>query len=517
MARYTYERLSAQDASFLFMERQRVHMHVAATAIYDARALQTEEGGIDILKFRKGIEAALHLIPRYRQKLKWAPYYNHPMWVDDRHFDLNYHVRHTALPRPGSEDQLKQLAARIMSLQLDRTKPLWEFWVVEGLSENRFAIISKVHHCMIDGMSGVDLATILMSLSPEYETPDVYQYMPRPAPSSLELFQNETKRAISMPGTILASMREFRKQSDSVRTEVTKRANAIGDLLGYAITSPSETPLNGHISSHRQFDFMSMPIDEVKATRRAFGCTVNDLVLATVAGAVRSYLIRRRVDPKRLNFRVSAPVSVRSKDADPSELGNNVSSWIVRLPLGERDPVKRLESIHRITSELKRSEQALAVKMLMAAAEWAPSALLSLGSQATSGPVNMIVTNVPGPQVPLYMMGSKLLGMFPQVPLLENTGLGIAIFSYDGMLYWGFNCDPSLIPDIGTFVSMVSSAFEELKHAASLRPAVRAPTISSEQAKKKTVPDEQPKTEDAPEPVAVAVAVPETKATLKSA
>jgi diacylglycerol O-acyltransferase len=472
MARYTYERLSAQDASFLFMERQRVHMHVAATAIYDARPLQTEEGGIDIDKFRAGIEAALHLIPRYRQKLKWVPYHNHPVWVDDRHFDLQYHVRHTALPRPGSEDQLKQLSARIMSHQLDRSKPLWEFWVVEGLSENRFAIISKVHHCMIDGMSGADLATILMSASPDYETPAVYQYMPRPAPSSLELFQHETKRMVSAPVQIFRSVRDFRRQTENVRAEIGKRANAIGDLLGYAITSPSETPLNGHISSHRMFDFMSTPIADVKSVRRAFGCTLNDLVLATVSGAVRSYLIRRRVDPKKIDFRVSAPVSVRPKDHQQGELGNNVSSWILRLPIGERDPIKRLEAIHRVTSELKRSEQALGVQMLMAAAEWAPSALLSLGSQATSGPINMIVTNVPGPQVPLYMMGSRLMGMFPQVPLLENTGLGIALFSYDGSLNWGFNCDPSLVPDVGTFVSMVRSSFEELKHAASLRPAV---------------------------------------------
>jgi WS/DGAT/MGAT family acyltransferase len=505
MARYTYERLSAQDASFLFMERQRVHMHVAATAIYDARPLQTEEGGIDIAKFRKGIEAALHLIPRYRQKLKWVPYYNHPVWVDDRHFDLAYHVRHTALPRPGSEDQLKQLAARVMSHQLDRSKPMWEFWVVEGLSGNRFAIISKVHHCMIDGMSGADLATILMSTSPDYETPAVYQYMPRPAPSSLELFQHETKRTLSMPVQVARSFREFRRQSESVRAEIAKRANAVGDLLGYAITSPSETPLNGHISSHRMFDFMSTSLADVKATRRAFGCTVNDLVLATVAGAVRSYLIRRRVDPKHIDFRVSAPVSVRSKDAERGQLGNAVSSWILELPIGERDPAKRLEAIHRVTNQLKRSEQALAVQMLMAAAEWAPSALLSLGSQATSGPINMIVTNVPGPQVPLYMMGSKLLEMFPQVPLLENTGLGIALFSYDGNLYWGFNCDPSLVPDIGTFVSMIRSAFAELQHAASLRPAVGVRAIDNaggtkSEPEQKSEPIPESKSESTEEP-----------------
>jgi WS/DGAT/MGAT family acyltransferase len=240
------------------------------------------------------------------------------------------------------------------------------------------------------------------------------------------------------------------------------------------MTSPSETPLNGHISPHRQFDFLAMSLDDVKAVRRAFGCTVNDLVLATVAGAVRGYLIRRRVDPTLIDFRISAPVSVR-KEEDRGTLGNQVSSWILRLPIGERDPVKRLEEIHRVTSDLKKSQQALAVQMLMAAAEWAPSALLSLGSQATSGPINMIVTNVPGPQVPLYMFGARLLEMFPQVPLLENTGLGIALFSYDGKMFWGFNSDPSLVPDVATFVSMIQSSFDALRHAASLRPAATAP------------------------------------------
>ena len=184
-----------------------------------------------------------------------------------------------------------------------------------------------------------------------------------------------------------------------------------------------------------------MSLEEVKAVRRHFGCTVNDLVLATVAGAVRSYLIRRRVDPNEIDFRVSAPVSVR-RDEDKGKLGNHVSSWIVRLPIQEKDAVRRLESIHRVTDELKRSEQALGVQMLMAAAEWAPAQLLSLGSQSTSGPINMIVTNVPGPQIPLYMLGSKLVEMYPQVPLLANTGLGVALFSYNGRMCWGFNADP---------------------------------------------------------------------------
>ncbi len=469
MARYAYERLSGQDNSFLILEQSNVHMHVASTQIYEAGPLRTPEGGIDIEAFKSAIHSVLHLIPRYRQKLKWIPFEDHPVWVDDKSFSLDYHIRHTSLPKPGTDVQLKALAARVMTQQLDRAKPLWEFWLVEGLQGDRFAMVCKIHHCMIDGSSGVDLATIMMSLTPETDLPETVPYMPRPAPSGLELAAGEWLRRLSLPLVAVRSFREFSEQTEDLRYEVWKRVQAVTELLGYAFQPASETPINGSLSPHRKVDWMTMPLEDVKAARRVLNCTVNDIILATVSGAVRDYMIRRRVNPDALDFRVSAPVSVR-KEEDRGKLGNKVSSWIVRLPLGENDPIKRLEMIHETTQKLKDSQQALGVEMLMAAADWAPGQLLSLGSQATSGPINMIVTNVPGPQVPLYMLGAKLLETFPQVPLLENTGLGVALFSYDGKMCWGFDADPDLVPDLPSFVEAIKTSFNELKEAATLRP-----------------------------------------------
>jgi WS/DGAT/MGAT family acyltransferase len=469
MARHNYERLSAQDHTFLILERRNVHMHVAATAIYEAGSLKTPEGGIDIDRFKRGTEAVMHLIPRYRQKLKWIPLFGQPVWVDDRHFELDYHIRHTALPRPGNPEQLKKLAARIMSQQLDRSKPLWEFWVVEGLQGgDRFAVISKIHHCMIDGSSGVDLATVMMSFAPDDRVAETVPYMPRPSPRWYELVRDEATRRMMMPLVALQGAREAVRQANDMRAEIGVRMRALTELLGYAIRSPSDTPMNGRISPQRRFDWLMMPLDDVKTVRRAFDCTVNDVVLATVAGAVRGYLLRRRVDPADVDFRISAPVSVRAEE-DRGKLGNKVSSWILSLPVDEADPVKRLEAIRTDTRRLKESHQALGVQMLLAAAEWAPAQLLSLGSQASAGPINMIVTNVPGPQFPLYMLGTRLLEMYPKVPLLENTGLGVALFSYDGRVFWGFNADPALIPDLAAFVSLVKSSFGELRDRSRLR------------------------------------------------
>lgn len=472
MPRYAYERLSAQDNSFLLLEQPNVHMHVAATQIYEAGRLRTADGGIDFETMRRSIESVLHLIPRYRQVLQWIPLANHPVWVDDANFDIDYHVRHTSLPRPGSRHQLKKLAGRIMAQQLDRTKPLWEFWVVEGLEDNRFAVITKIHHCMIDGSSGVDLAQIMMSPDPRSSLPPPMPYIPRPAPTASELLGDHLARRITLPWQIVRGLRSLADEATSIRDDVMVRLLALRELAGYAIRSASETPLNGALGAHRYLDWMVLDLDEVKMVRRALDCTVNDVVLATVTGAVRRYMIRRRVDPAGLDFRVSAPVSVR-RDDERGSLGNKVSSWIIPLPIDRADPIAQLRELNRRTEELKRSKQALGVEMLMAAAEWAPAQLMSLGARATSGPINMIVTNVPGPQVPLYSVGAELLEMYPQVPLLANTGLGIALVSYNGRMFWGFNCDPDLVPDVADFVSEVKDSFRALHKAAARRAAAR--------------------------------------------
>lgn len=468
MPRYAYERLSAQDQSFLAFETRNVHMHVAATQIYQAGDLATDEGGIDFDRYKRATEAVLHLIPRYRQKLKWIPIENRAIWVDDRHFNLDYHIRHTSLPRPGGMGQLARLSQRVMSQPLDRSRPLWEVWVVEGLQDDRFAVVTKIHHCMIDGASGVDLSMILMSPTPERDVHEPVPYIPRPVPSTYELLRDEMFDRLKAPLELVRGIRKFTAETEDLRTEIGIRLRAVQQLVGWAVRGASETPINGRVGPHRRFDWLTMELDDVKAVRRALGCTVNDIVLATVSGAVREYLIRRRVDPATLDFRTSAPVSVR-KEEDKGKLGNNVSSWIIRLPLDEEDPLRRIEAIHATTQDLKQSKQALGVEMMMAAAEWAPSSLLSLGAQAASGPINMIVTNVPGPQFPLYMLGAKLEAMYPVVPLLENMGLGVALFSYDGKICWGFNADYELVPDLGAFVRLVRKSFAEIQEAIRVR------------------------------------------------
>jgi WS/DGAT/MGAT family acyltransferase len=466
MPHYKYERLGAQDAAFLLFESPTVHTHIAATQIFELGPLGTEDGGVDIAAIKRATEAVLHLIPRYRQKLAWIPVFNHPVWVDDRDFNLDYHIRHSSLPRPGGIDQLKRLSARIMSMPLDRARPLWETWVVEGLEGDRFATITKIHHCMLDGESGVDLAQILLSPDPKSRLPeDVPAYIPRPAPTAMELFRDELTQRASLPLHALRGFRNFSRETENLRDEIALRARAVGELVGWAVRSPSETPINGPLGPHRNFDWLTMPLDDVKAVRRALGCTINDVVLTTVTGAVRRFLIRRRVRPEEIDFRVSAPVSVR-REEEKGKLGNRVSSWIVRLPLGEEDPRKRLNAIHSVTQDLKSSKQALGVEMMMAVAEWTPGILLSLGARAASGPINMIVTNVPGPQFPLYMLGAKLLAPFPQVPLLEGTGIGVALFSYDGNLVWGFNADYGLVPDLEHFRQAIEESFRELGEAA---------------------------------------------------
>jgi WS/DGAT/MGAT family acyltransferase len=469
MPRYNYERLSAQDNMFLMMERPNVHMHVAATAIFEAGPLRSESGGVDIDRYKQAIEAVLHRIPRYRQKLRWVPLSDQPVWVDDRHFNLDYHIRHRALPRPGNLRQLKDLAAHIMSLQLDRTKPLWEIYVIEGLEDDRFAVISKVHHCMIDGASGSDLATILMSPSPSTEVSEPAPYYPRPAPSPTELVRDELVHTATLPLQATRSIREFSNRVEDMREELGKRARAMGELARWGVVSASETPINGPLSPHRRFEWLETPLDQVKQARRAFDCTVNDIVLAVVTAAFREYLIQRRVDPSTIDFRISAPVSVRTAK-EKGKLGNRVSSWIIRLPIADEDPTLQLEAIRAATRDLKSSEQALGVDMIMKAAEYAPSALMSLGAQSSSGPINSIVTNVPGPQFPLYTLGAKLVSMFPQVPLLDNVGIGIALFSYDGTLCWGFNADFELIPDIDEFRRAIERSLARVTKAAGLGP-----------------------------------------------
>jgi WS/DGAT/MGAT family acyltransferase len=349
-----------------------------------------------------------------------------------------------------------------MSQPLDRKRPLWETWIVEGLEGGeRFAMITKIHHCMIDGASGVDLFQIMMSTSPEVaplgEPPP---FMPRPVPSRRELLRDELRRTLSIPARAIQSFREFREEAGDFRDEMATRARAVVNMVGLA-GGADATPLNGTVGPHRRFDWLSMPLDEVKAIRRALDCTVNDVVLTVVTSAVRSYFQHRGVDPRQTKFRVSSPVSVRSED-QKGKLGNNVSSWILSLPIHEPDPRQQLGLIHEETMRLKETRQALGVQTMNKIAEYTPSVLLSLGARANEGQINTIVTNVPGPQLPLYFRGARVLAMYPQVPLMEGLGIGIALTSFDGTLHWGFNSDPDIVPDADVFVEKVQAAYDSV-------------------------------------------------------
>ena len=375
MSQTHYERLTAMDTSFLILEKAQSPLHVSATLIYEAGPLALPGGGIDVAAYRAATEAVLHRIPRYRQKLAWIPIVEHPVWVDDPEFNLDYHLRHTSLPRPGTEEQLKQLSARIMAQPLDHSKPLWEAWVVEGLEGDRFAVISKIHHCMVDGMAGRDLAQILHSTDPEdREIGTAPPWQPRKAPTARELLADEAGRYVGLPRLAMRSLREASQELRELGENITTRARSIREMMRTMQETPSTTPLNEAIGPHRRFDWRDMPLEDVKVVRRALGCTINDLVLATVTGAVRSFLEERNHELDDIDFRIAAPVSIRS-DSD-REMGNRVSQWIIKAPVDEPDVMKRIEDIRAATSELKESKRALDADLIMSIAEWTPTVLM---------------------------------------------------------------------------------------------------------------------------------------------
>jgi diacylglycerol O-acyltransferase / wax synthase len=470
-----YERLSHLDKSFLALETRALHFHVGAVAIFDAGSFATPEGGIDIGLMRDFVESKLYLVPRYRQRLAWVPIEGRPVWVDDEYFNIEHHVRNVALPRPGSDDQLKTIAGRLMSQQLDRSKPLWEVVVIEGLEGDRFALVAKFHHAMIDGLSGMDLMAMLMSAMPttEFEPGPVYE--PRQIPNGTELVVRETTRRISGAISSMRGLRELLDDAAEVSNMMTKRLKAIGASLQSGWLAPTgSTPINGQVTPDRRVDWLSTPLDEVKAVKNRLGGTVNDAILAIVAGGVRHFLMQERgMDAETLEtteFRAMVPVSVRGKDQRLT-LGNQIAMWLIELPIGESDPVKRHARVVEETHELKETNQALGAATLVQISAGAPTTLVSLGARLAANatpfnPFNMTVTNVPGPQFPLYLYDAKLLKTYPLVPLWEGHGVGVALFSYDGFVDWGLNGDFDLMPDIDEFAASLDAAFDELVAAA---------------------------------------------------
>jgi WS/DGAT/MGAT family acyltransferase len=455
------------DHSFLVFESERSAMHVGSTQIHEAAPLRHADGSLQIERIQEYVVSRLPRIPRYRQRLATTPLEKRPVWIDDPSFNIAYHVRHSRLPRPGTERQLKRTVGRIFSQLLDREKPLWELWVIEGLEGDRVAVCSKVHHCMVDGVSGAELISTLLTSTPQekVEPPDFWR--PRAAPGRLRLGLDEVARAVRAPIAAGSALARLAVDRDGARHELVERARAAARMLADA-GGTTPVPFNQPIGPYRRIDWLPMSMDRIAAVRRAAGGTLNDVVLATATGAIARYLQRNRgVSAERLRFKVLAPVSTRSRE-EKGRLGNRVSAWVVELPLAERDPLARLARIRARTEELKASKQALAMEALTEMSEWAGSGLLSLSARMMNWgtPFNLVVTNVPGPRTPLYLLESPLLAIHPHVPIVAQLGLGIALFSYEGTLSWGFTADWDLVPDLHDLVTAVEGSFADLERAA---------------------------------------------------
>jgi WS/DGAT/MGAT family acyltransferase len=335
-----YERLSTQDSAFVMFERSHTHMHLAALALFDAAPLRARGGGPDIRRIRDYVASRLHRVPRYRQRLAYLPLQRHPAWVDDARFNLDYHVRHTSLPKPGGDQNLRDLVGRILSQQLDRDKPLWEMWIIEGLHGDRFAMLLKTHHCMVDGIAGQTLLSLLLEPSEETEFEPAAPWMPRPEPSALELLFCEGRRLTRAPLTALHALREALREPRQTTSRLTRDATAMLEVLNAGLRVVASTPLNRPIGTHRRIDWHSLDMRAVRAVKKRLDGTVNDVVLAVTAGAVRRYLGQRRSRIDELDYRVVIPVNMRS-EPERTGRGNRISAWFLSLPIAEPDPIRR--------------------------------------------------------------------------------------------------------------------------------------------------------------------------------
>jgi len=461
------ERLTMLDATFLAFEDENVHMHVASLSTFDARPLTTEDGGLDFGRIEKVILQMLHRNPRMRQKV-WWPTGGPPMWIDDADFRLSYHLRQTALPLPGDARQLKRLAGRVMSQTLDLTKPLWEIWVVEGVEGGeRFAMLAKLHHCLADGIAARDILTGYLGIAPSSATEVVAEWRPRPAPGLARLALESIKQRADGTRRLSHSVRQLFGQ-EHLRDSLAEAAGSMLGALSSVVTQVSHTPLNRRIGPHRRFDWTRCNFEAVKRIRKASGGKVNDVVLACVCGALRSFLLARKLSVDELDFRIMVPVNVRNESQDGS-VGNRVSNMTVPIPLFETDPRRRLKRIIATTSRIKASRQSqvgeLVTQLADSAGIFLPRPLARRASRQMAA--NLVVTNVPGPMFPMYLLESSMLDSFPMVPLAANQALGIALYTYNGYLHWGFNADWDVVPDLHDLVTAIDSEFAQLVEACS--------------------------------------------------
>ncbi len=473
MAQAHGDRLTAVDASFLAQEGESAHMHVGAVLIFEGPPPDYQD-------FCTQIRSRLHMVPRYRQKLAFPPLETgRPLWVDDASFNLEYHVRHTALPAPGSEEQLRALAARVHSQQLDRSKPLWETWLVQGLERNRFALISKTHHALVDGVAGVDLATVLFDAEPVPKAAphEGEPWSPSPEPSAAQLAARGVMGLVRTPFGLTAKALSAATRPAQTLEAAREAIEGVGEVAWAGLNPAPETPLNVPIGPHRRFAFVRQELADYKRVKDALGGTVNDVVLAVVAGALRHWLRSRGVRTEGIELRALVPVSIRGED-ERHQFGNRIAAMRGPLPVYVEDPVARLAVVRAGMDGLKDSKQAVGAEVLAGVQSFAPPTVLAQASRINFSTrlFNLIVTNVPGPQIPLYLLGRELQDLFPIAFLPRDHALAVAIMSYHGGMDFGLLGDYDALSDLDEVASLLETALGELVAAAKAveKPAAKA-------------------------------------------
>jgi diacylglycerol O-acyltransferase / wax synthase len=453
-------------------------MHVASTTTFAGSAPDYED-------FVDHILSRLHLVPRFRQKLRFVPFgQGRPIWVDDPHFNIGYHVRHTALPAPGSDEQLRTLAARLFSQRLDRTKPLWEMWLIDGLNGNRFAIFGKSHHALVDGVSGVDISTVLYDLAPDpAPVGGAPEWVPAPEPTDAQVLGEALVERLTSPAEIVRGVRSLVRRPRQALASAEEAFGAVGAFAGSGIAAPS-SPFNVDIGPYRRFAWVNGDLDQFKAVKNRLGGTVNDVVLAAVSGALGRYLRGRGHSTSGLELRAMVPISVRTEE-EHGALGNRVSAMMAPLPVWCEDPAERMRIVTETMGDLKKSRQAHGADVLTALSDFAPPTIVGQAArlQARQRFFNLVVTNVPGPQFPLYLLGREMEAIYPMVPLAKKQAVCVGIMSYNGQVNFGLTGDYDAMPGLDSLAEDLEAEIDALAGAAP-KPKKRKPAAKPKPGQK---------------------------------
>ncbi|MBW3619011.1 MAG: wax ester/triacylglycerol synthase family O-acyltransferase [Actinobacteria bacterium] len=460
--------LAPGDAAFLTMETATLPMHGGGLFVFDASRV----GAVGFPRFLALVRSRLDRIPRYRQRLAFTPFgLSPPVWVDDPQFDIAYHVRHAALPRPGTSAQLMEYCARILSRPLDRDRPLWELYVIEGLEDDRVALLAKSHHALIDGVSGLDIVSVMLDDAPDASSsiPPADPWEPEPTPSDYELVFSAAAELLTSPAAAVASVRRVAAAPGNAARRALQVGRGVAAVARANVMRPApQSPLNVSPGPHRRFAIQRLPLVDVKRVKNAFDTTVNDVVLTLAGDATGRYLRSRGARTDGLWLRALVPLSVHGEDGDEGPVGSRLTSVFVNLPVFEMDPVERLRTVADEMAGAARSSRAVGADFLVGLGSFAPPTIHATAARlaARTRLYNFVVTNVPGPQEPIYCLGARLLGAFPFTPLSANQAYAVGVTSIDGWLNVGVTADYDALPDVERVTDELIGALADLSASA---------------------------------------------------